>query len=53
MPSFSTLQEEVIGTGLCTDCGTCVAVCPNHAITMNYETEEPELTGKCATRCQL
>jgi len=53
MAGFSALQEEIISTGLCTDCGTCVAVCPNNIITMNYETEEPELTGECATRCQL
>jgi len=53
MPGFAKLQEEVIGTGLCTDCGTCAAVCPNNAITMNYGTEEPELTGRCTTRCRL
>ena len=53
MAGFSKLQEEIIETGLCTDCGTCAAVCPNNVIAMNYETEEPELTGKCATRCQL
>jgi len=53
MAGFTRLQEEVIGTGLCTDCGTCVAVCPNKAISMNYGTEEPELTGKCAPKCQL
>ena len=53
MAGFAKLREEIIDTGLCTDCGTCVAVCPNNAIVMNYQTEEPELKGKCATRCQL
>ena len=53
MPGFSALHEEVIGAGLCTDCGTCATVCPSHAITMNYDTEEPELIGKCAPKCHL
>lgn len=53
MTGFASLQTEVIGAGLCTDCGTCAAVCPKKAITMNYEMEEPELAGKCAAKCQL
>lgn len=53
MSGFARLQEEVIGTGLCTDCGTCATVCPTKAITMNYENEEPQLKGRCAPQCQL
>jgi len=53
MTGFDRLAEEVINTGLCTDCGTCAAVCPTQAIGMDYETEEPELIGRCAAHCSL
>jgi len=53
MDGFGALCSEVIEAGLCTDCGTCVAVCPAGAITMNYQTEQPELVGRCSRRCQL
>jgi coenzyme F420 hydrogenase subunit beta len=50
---FSRLEEEIIKVGLCTKCGTCVAVCPMKAIAMNYKTEEPELIKGCSPRCNL
>jgi coenzyme F420 hydrogenase subunit beta len=53
MTGFSRLNEEVIRAGLCTDCGTCAAVCPKKAIRMNYELEEAELAGECAPKCSL
>lgn len=53
MSGFNRLQEEVVKAGLCTDCGTCAAVCVKQAVKMNYETEEPEMAGECAPRCQI
>jgi coenzyme F420 hydrogenase subunit beta len=53
MTGFDRLNEEVVQAGLCTDCGTCAAVCPTRAIGMNYETEEPELIGRCAPHCSI
>jgi coenzyme F420 hydrogenase subunit beta len=53
MTGFERLNEAVIQAGLCTDCGTCAAVCPTRAIGMNYETEEPELVGQCAPHCSI
>ncbi len=53
MSGFVDLHREVINRGLCTDCGTCASVCPRAVITMNYETEEPDLTGTCAPKCRL
>jgi len=46
---FQNLKEEVVNSGLCTGCGTCVGVCTAHAISMDYKADEPEpiLTGKC------
>ena len=51
---FQNLKEEVIDTGLCTGCGTCVGVCTFNAISMDYEADEPEpiLTGSC-TNCGM
>lgn len=53
MPGFDRLQSEVIGAGLCTDCGMCAGVCPRGSITMDCDLEEPALTGKCHPRCQV
>jgi len=47
----SVLFREVIDPRLCTNCGTCVGVCPESAITMNIDASKgvyiPTLTGKC------
>ncbi len=53
MTGFTKLYDEVIKVGLCTDCGTCAAVCPKKAISMDYEHEEAALTGECAPQCTL
>jgi len=51
---FQNLKENVIDSGLCTCCGTCVGVCMFDAISMDYETDEPEpkITGNC-TNCGM
>ena len=53
MPGFAKLQKEVIGVGLCADCGACVGVCPSKCIVMNLDTEEPEQIKECPARCML
>ena len=37
---FNNLKRDVINTGLCTACGTCVGVCVSKAIIIDYETDE-------------
>lgn len=53
MSGWEQLNSAVVRAGLCTNCGTCSAVCPRHAIIMDYELEEPRLSGECAGRCHL
>ncbi len=53
MAGFTRLQKEVIGVGLCADCGACAGVCPSKCVVMNLDTEEPELTKECPPRCTL
>lgn len=53
MAGFARLQEEVIGTGLCMFCGSCVGVCPSKCLTTNYELEEPESVKACPPQCQI
>ena len=47
---FNELRRDIIDSGLCTCCGTCVGVCPKNAISVNFEADEPEpiLTGECS-----
>jgi len=47
------LLKNVINTGLCTACGTCVAVCPKEMITFDYENERPVASLSCKSRCSL
>ena len=47
LTGFHKLQEDVISTGLCTACGTCVGVCPTGILEFNIAREEPVLTGEC------
>jgi coenzyme F420 hydrogenase subunit beta len=49
--SFSDLKRTVVGTGLCSSCGTCVGICPVSCIDINRKSE-PQLTGAC-TDCGL
>lgn len=53
MPGFDRLLSEVVKAGLCTNCGTCAAVCPRQSIVMEYATEEPRLAGDCGDKCGL
>jgi coenzyme F420 hydrogenase subunit beta len=45
--SFEKLKEDILSTGLCTACGTCVGVCPNDSLEFDLDKEQPVLTGKC------
>ncbi|MFW9919206.1 MAG: Coenzyme F420 hydrogenase/dehydrogenase, beta subunit C-terminal domain [Candidatus Thorarchaeota archaeon] len=52
--AFKKLEREVITTGVCVECGTCVSNCPVDAITATRVEGKyvPELTGKC-TSCGI
>jgi coenzyme F420 hydrogenase subunit beta len=50
LENFSRLTQEVIRTGVCSACSTCVSVCPEKALVMEGET--PKLVGKC-TACGI
>ncbi|MHA2351807.1 MAG: Coenzyme F420 hydrogenase/dehydrogenase, beta subunit C-terminal domain [Candidatus Thorarchaeota archaeon] len=47
--AFKKLEREVVKTGACVECGSCVAGCPVDAITGEYVDSKyvPALTGKC------
>lgn len=47
LENFARLNQEVIRTGVCCSCATCVSVCPEKALTMEGET--PKLVGKCTS----
>ena len=53
-PGFNELRNQVIDRGLCTMCGTCIGICPQEALALVYDNEEPspELRGEC-TPCGL
>ncbi len=53
MTGFAKMKEAVIDGGLCAFCGACVAACPSRILAMSFDTEEPELKGKCPPRCTL
>lgn len=48
--SFGMLTKEIVRTGICTECGTCAAVCP--VLEWDYITGQPKLIGKC-TGCGI
>ncbi len=48
--SFGKLMKEIIRTGICTECGTCAAVCP--VLEWDPITAQPKLVGKC-TGCGI
>ncbi len=48
--SYGLLVKEIIRTGICTECGTCAAVCP--VLEWDYATSQPKLIGKC-TGCGI
>ncbi|MFO8019661.1 MAG: Coenzyme F420 hydrogenase/dehydrogenase, beta subunit C-terminal domain [Promethearchaeia archaeon] len=48
--SYGKLMKEVIRTGICTECGTCAAVCP--VLEWDHVKGQPRLVGKC-TGCGI
>ena len=48
--SYGMLMKEIIRTGICTECGTCAAVCP--VLEWDYVVSQPKLIGKC-TGCGI
>ncbi len=48
--AFKKLEREIIKTGACVECGSCVAGCPVEALTGEYVDGKytPTLTGKCS-----
>ncbi|MFX1590872.1 MAG: Coenzyme F420 hydrogenase/dehydrogenase, beta subunit C-terminal domain, partial [Promethearchaeota archaeon] len=48
--SYGMLMKEIIRTGICTECGTCAAVCP--VLEWDATAGQPKLIGKC-TGCGI
>ena len=48
--SYGKLMKEIIRTGICTECGTCAAVCP--VLEWDPIVGQPKLIGKC-TGCGI
>ncbi|TFF88026.1 MAG: 4Fe-4S dicluster domain-containing protein [Promethearchaeota archaeon] len=48
--SYGMLMKEIIRTGICTECGTCAAVCP--VLEWDHMAGQPKLVGKC-TGCGI
>jgi len=48
--SYGMLMKEIVRSGICTECGTCAAVCP--VLEWNHMTGQPKLIGKC-TGCGI
>ena len=48
--SYGMLMKEIVRTGICTECGTCAAVCP--VLEWDHLTAQPKLVGKC-TGCGI
>ena len=48
--SYGLLTKEIIRTGVCTECGTCAAVCP--VLEWDQIAGQPKLIGKC-TGCGI
>ena len=44
--SYGMLTKEIIRTGICTECGTCAAVCP--VLEWDHLAGQPKLIGKCS-----
>ena len=47
--AFKKLEREIIKTGACVECGSCIAGCPVDAISGEFEDGKliPTLTGEC------
>jgi coenzyme F420 hydrogenase subunit beta len=48
--SYGMLMKEIIRSGICTECGTCAAVCP--VLEWDHFAGQPKLIGKC-TGCGI
>ncbi|TFF98550.1 MAG: 4Fe-4S dicluster domain-containing protein [Promethearchaeota archaeon] len=48
--SYGMLMKEIVRTGICTECGTCAAVCP--VLEWDDLAGQPKLTGRC-TGCGI
>jgi coenzyme F420 hydrogenase subunit beta len=48
--SYGMLMKEIIRAGICTECGTCAAVCP--VLEWDPISAQPKLIGKC-TGCGI
>ncbi|TFG15100.1 MAG: 4Fe-4S dicluster domain-containing protein [Promethearchaeota archaeon] len=48
--SYGMLMKEIVRTGICTQCGTCAAVCP--VLEWDHLIGQPKLVGKC-TGCGI
>ena len=53
MQGVELLLKDVIDAGLCTACGTRVAVCPEERITWDQEQEKPIVSALCKSSCSL
>ncbi len=52
--AFKKLEKDIIVTEVCVECGQCVSICPENALTGDTSSGKyvPTLTGKC-TACGL
>ena len=48
--SYGMLMKEIVRSGICTECGTCAAVCP--VLEWDHLAGQPKLIGKC-TGCGI
>ncbi len=48
--SYGMLMKEIVRSGICTECGTCAAVCP--VLEWDHLLGQPKLIGKC-TGCGI
>ncbi len=48
--SYGMLMKEIVRSGICTECGTCAAVCP--VLEWDPVVSQPKLIGKC-TGCGI
>ena len=48
--SYGMLMKEIVRAGICTECGTCAAVCP--VLEWDHLIGQPKLIGKC-TGCGI
>jgi coenzyme F420 hydrogenase subunit beta len=50
------IMDDVVNNGFCIGCGVCVAICPDHCLTMTWNQKgsiEPTFTKECKNTCGL